>query len=312
MRRTFNNNNIELEELHISWDNIYNKFVDAFMARFKNKNKKLHFDFLRSKKDLKYTHVDGAKYNWIDPILLDTLLCYISNIIPTDHRSRRRTFNQQKILLDCIVEALDMESLNKGWNTAFISNIDTNEKNNSTSNNKHIISNIQQQDERNISLILNDLSDNWSNIHQFEIEIDKSTSKSKKKRNEICDILLKEIENRNENLSNIVINAICKIISNTDFKEYYRNNNIIIKSSNSRKHSNNTDMITKQSSNRKDDRKRKRQRNDSISNDDDEDLDDDLLGIDEYVTYENLSDLSSLNFDVYIASLNVESPLSSR
>lgn len=328
MISNFQSRVIELSELHIDWNNIYNLFVEKFNTAFQNANKKLHFDFIRSKKDLTYTHVDGAKFNWIDPILLDTLLCVYNNITPTDHRSKRRTFDQQKILLDCVVESLDMESSNDGWNSTFMlktgSNVydtasidsislrkkktEDNEivstKKISTRGNKTVISDLRR-DEQNISLKLNNLPENWSRTELFVKEIDKTT-KSKKKRNEICDVLLREIDIRKEKLSNVVVNAICKIISSVN-EEYY-NNKIIIKTYKSRKTSNTTDMIpNKRSSKRKiseihtadaEPSKRKRKRKGKNIPDEDDLLDPFGFGFDEYFTYENSSDSPDLSFDV--------------
>lgn len=231
LRKEFNSTTIDILELTIDWNTFYGAFVDKFNTAYQNANKKLHFDFIRSK-DLSHTHVDGAKYNWIDPILLDTLICIISSVVPTDHRSRRRTFDQQKVLLECAVEALDMEDENKGWNSSIMKAIENDTINvktfkvKSESGNKintrcRSSSTPVQSNEKTITLILKNLPENWSKSELFAKKNDKIT-KSKKKRNEICEVLLKEIETRKQNLSDVVIEAVGSLIFTSDLEDYYR------------------------------------------------------------------------------------------
>lgn len=248
LRKEFNSTTVDISELIIDWNTFYGAFVDKFNTAYQNANKKLHFDFIRSK-DLSHTHVDGAKYNWIDPILLDTLICIISSVVPTDHRSRRRTFDQQKVLLECAVEALDMENGNKGWNSSIMKAIENtinlktlkvkSESGNKINTRCRSSSTPMQSNEKTITLILKNLPENWSKSELFAKENDKIT-KSKKKRNEICEVLLKEIETRKQNLSSVVIEAVGTLIFTSDLEDYYRTSilNSAIESTKRKKNSN--------------------------------------------------------------------------
>ena len=88
LSKTFQSESVSyiVSQLNIDWRHVYCNFIEKFNNVYKSCNKKLHFDYIRSETNLKYSQIDGAKENWIDIILLDTIICILNDIRFLDHR----------------------------------------------------------------------------------------------------------------------------------------------------------------------------------------------------------------------------------
>jgi hypothetical protein len=103
LSRTFQSKFLSVSQLNIDWTNLYSNFNEKFNDVFRLYNKKLHFDYIRSKKDAKYSQIDGAKENWVDPILLDTIICILNNVELQDHRFIISILSYLSIIITLII-----------------------------------------------------------------------------------------------------------------------------------------------------------------------------------------------------------------
>ena len=136
LSKTFQSESVSyiVSQLNIDWRNVYSSFIVKFNNVYKSCNRKLHFDYIRSETNARCSQIDGAKENWIDIILLDTIICILNDIRFLDHRyyynyiifiinyyylyiyrSKRRSFMPKKALIESIIEAIDMDESNIGW-----------------------------------------------------------------------------------------------------------------------------------------------------------------------------------------------------
>eukprot|EP01038_Epipyxis_sp_PR26KG_P015719 gene15719-21278_t len=88
----------------MSWNNIYKRFEEIYTEEF-SVSKKAHLDCLPKEESV----VDGAKVKWCALILLDAIV-YILQFNQFDH-AKRRSFNQQRVLFDCIFQELKETNL---------------------------------------------------------------------------------------------------------------------------------------------------------------------------------------------------------
>ena len=116
--------------------------------------------------------------------------------------------------------------------------------------------------------MVNNLTENWLKSELYaKANHDTKSTKSIKKKDEFCKILLSSTPLSNDSLGNIVVEAICKILSSNDLINCYKyrcnNENIYIKQ-----------KRKKNNKNKKCSKKRLAKDDDIFYEDDDDDIDD--------------------------------------
>lgn len=226
--------------LVIDWTNVINKFKEKTNAiRGNNQMLVLRLDYIRSPGRL-FPHVQPLKISGpmvdmpssIDIALLDALICLKHSIMPYSRRTLSRKYNQQVVLLECIVEAIDMELVNDGWNAVIKTDasigyikelLDSknqlNDGNSTTSSSCTIKVN---EPRHQCTLVLQNFNDKWSSLSLFQSQFNGSDHKQRRFR-EILELMLGSNIKSDDDLVSLVVDGISKLISDTDFIEYYKN-----------------------------------------------------------------------------------------